>query len=468
MTNITNLTALELAACLRKGERTAAEAMDAYYAAIEASGLNCYITLCKEQAYAQAAEIQRRLDAGGAPSALAGVPIAVKDNICTKGVRTTCASRMLENFIPPYDAAVMEKLRDAGLILLGKTNMDEFAMGGDGASSFFGPAKNPHDPARSPGGSSGGSAAAVAAFEAPLALGGDTGGSIRQPAGHCGVVGLRPTNGAVSRYGAVAYVSSMDQIGPMARTAEDCAALFDIIKGRDERDGTSVEYPATPARDIKELRVGVPREFFEGLDPAIANAVLSIKEKLAAMGAFVEECSLPVLDYAVPAYYVLAAAEASSNLAKFDGIKYGHSPENPPNLAAAYLESRSEGFGREVKRRILLGNFVLGAEQYEAYYVKALQARRLIRQAYDALLRRFDVLLTPVAPTTAPQLGVPAPYSDDRFTCTPSLAGLPAIAFPCKGMPCGADPDSMPIGAQLIGRPFEEGTLLGVAGKLAC
>ena len=455
--DITKLTALDLAACLRKKELTAAEVLDAYYAAIEAGGLNCFITLCKEQAYAQAASVQQLLNADGdVPSALAGIPIAVKDNICTRGVRTTCASKALENFLPPYDAAVMEKLRDAGLVVLGKTNMDEFGMGSASASSFFGPVKHPLDPVRSPGGSSGGSAAAVAACEAPLALGSDTGGSIRQPAAHCGIVGLKPTYGAVPRYGLVAYASSMDQIGPMARNAGDCAALFDIMKGKDERDSTSMEYPTLPARDMQGLRIGIPVEFFDDLDPAIANAVLSIKDKLAAMGACVEECSLPVLGYAVPAYYALASAEASSNMARFDGIKYGHSSENALDLAATYLKSRSEGFGLEVKRRIMLGNFVLGAERYETYYTKALQARRLIRQACDALFERFDALLTPIAPTTAPKLGEPSAYSNDRFTCTPSIAGLPAIAFPC-----GADASGMPIGAQLIGRPFEDGTLLG-------
>jgi len=465
MNHITKLTALELAACLHEGELALTEVLDAYYAAIEASELNCYISLCKEQAYERAAEIQQRLDAGNARSALAGVPIAVKDNICTKDARTTCASKMLERFLPPFDAAVIEKLRDADLIILGKTNMDEFSMGSTSESSFFGAVRHPGNPAYTPGGSSGGSAAALAAYEAPLALGSDTGGSIRQPAGHCGVFGLKPTYGSVSRHGLVAYASSMDQIGPMARGAEDCAALFDIIKGKDERDSTSAEYPDKPVQDIRGLRIGIPAEFFEHLAPEISKAVLALKDKLVSLGAVAEEFGLPILGCAAPAYYVLASAEASSNLARFDGIKYGHASESAASLSETYIKSRSEGFGPLVKRRVMLGNFVLSAGQYDTYYKKALQARRLIREAYDAAFQRFDVILTPVAPSTAPKLGevfdAPNAFQSDAFTCPASVAGLPAVSIPC-----GEDANGLPIGAQLIGRPFEEATLLGVAGML--
>jgi len=464
MNHITKLNALELAACLHGSELTITETLDAYYAAIEASELNCYITLCKEQAYAQAAEIQQRLDAGDIRSALAGVPIAVKDNICTRDIRTTCASKMLEHFIPPYDATVIEKIQHADMVILGKTNMDEFSMGGTSESSFFGAVKHPRHPDYAPGGSSGGSAAALVAHEAPLALGSDTGGSVRQPASHCGVFGLKPTYGSISRYGLIAYASSMDQIGPMARTAQDCAALFDIISGKDNRDSTSMEYPEKPAQKIQGLRIGIPAEFFAGnLRPDIANAVLALNERLIILGAAAKEFSLPIMNYAAPAYYALASAEASSSLARFDGIKYGHSSESATNLSETYVKSRSEGFGPLVKRRVMLGNLVLSAGNYDTYYKKALHARRLIREAFDAAFQRFDIILTPVAPTTAPKLGEifdpPNAFQSDAFTCPASVAGLPAISIPC-----GEDTNGFPIGAQLIGRPFEEATLIGVGG----
>ncbi|MDR2753967.1 MAG: Asp-tRNA(Asn)/Glu-tRNA(Gln) amidotransferase subunit GatA [Oscillospiraceae bacterium] len=467
---ITQYAALPLAQKLHAGELKIADVLDAYYAKIARSEFNCYTSLCKAFAYARAAEVQARLDAGEVRSPLAGVPIAVKDLICTKGIETTCASKMLAGFRPPYDATVIEKINAADLILLGKTNMDEFAMGSTTETSAYGPTKNPHNPAHVPGGSSGGSAAAVAACEAPIALGSDTGGSIRQPAGYCGVVGLKPTYGAVSRYGLIAYASSLDQIGPIARTAEDCAALFNIIKGDDERDGTcgaQTACDAHGARKVSGLRVGVPKEFFgEGLHPEVAAAVLAAKERLTAQGAVATEISLPMVAHAVPTYYIIACAEACSNLSRYDGIKYGHSSANAANLRETYIKSRSEGFGMEVKRRIMLGNFVLSSGYFEAYYKKALQAKRLIQQAYFDAFERCDVILGPVAPTTAPRLNESLSdplkmYLSDIYTVAVNIAGLPGIA-----LPCGKDAQGLPIGLQLIGRPFEEATLLEVGAAL--
>jgi len=465
---ITELTALALAQKLHAGEITVVQALDAYYAAIEASGLNCYTSLCRDHAYARAAEAQARLDAGDIRSQLAGVPIAVKDLLCTKGLETTCASKMLMGFVPPYDATVIEKINAADMIILGKTNMDEFAMGSTTETSAFGPTKNPRDPSRVPGGSSGGSAAAVAAGEAPIALGSDTGGSIRQPAACCGVTGLKPTYGAVSRYGLIAYASSLDQVGPIARDAADCAALFDIIKGRDARDSTSMELPDQPAKPLRELKIGVPKEFFgEGLSPEVARAVLAAKDRLVALGAQAGECSLPMAEYAIPTYYIIACAEACSNLSRYDGIKYGHSSGEAQNLRDTYILSRSEGFGMEVKRRIMLGNFVLSAGYFDAYYRKALQAKRLIQQSFFGAFEAFDVILGPVAPTTAPRLGESLAdplkmYLSDIYTVMVNLAGLPAVS-----VPCGADSAGLPVGLQLIGRPFEEATLLGAAEVFA-
>jgi len=461
---ITTLTALSLAARLRAGEVKIAEALDAYYAKIEASDFNCYISLCREHAYARAAQVQARLDAGEARSPLAGVPIAVKDLLCTRGLETTCASDMLRGFAPPYDATVIEKINAADMILLGKANMDEFAMGSTTETSAWGATKNPRGPAHVPGGSSGGSAAAVAACEAPIALGSDTGGSIRQPAAYCGVTGLKPTYGAVSRYGLIAYASSLDQIGPLGRDARDCAALFDIIKGRDARDGTSMAYPETPAKPLRGLKIGVPKEFFgDGLHPEVAGAVLAAKDRLVAMGAQAGECSLPIAEYAIPTYYIIACAEASSNLSRYDGIKYGHSSAKAQSLRETYILSRSEGFGMEVKRRIMLGNFVLSSGYFDAYYKKALQAKRLIQDAFTRAFETYDVILGPVAPTTAPRLGESLSdplkmYLSDIYTVMINIAGLPALSIPC-----GEDARGLPIGLQLIGRPFEEATLLAAA-----
>jgi len=469
--SITTLTALTLAARLHAGEIKIAEALDAYYAAIDASENNCWITLCKEQAYARGLEIQARLDAGEVRSPLAGVPIAVRDSICTKDIETTCASEMLRGFVPPFDAAVIEKINAADMLILGKTNMDEFAMGFTTETSAWGPVKNPRDPAHTAGD---GAAAAVAAGEAPIALGSDTGGAIRQSAAHCGVTGLRPTYGAVSRHGLVAHVSSLDQIGPIGRSARDCAALFDIIRGKDERDGTSVDADkahffrggcSEGAGGVRGLRIGIPNEFFgEDLHPGVAKAVLAAKDNLTAMGAQAGEYSLSLMDYAIPTYYIIACAEASSNLSRYDGITFGHASEKAQNLRDSYLFSRGEGFGMEAKRRVMLGNLVLSSGCYEAYYKKALQAKRLIRDAFTRAFENFDLILGPVAPTAAPRLGEslsdpPQMYLGDIYTVMPSLAGLPAVSIPC-----GKDSRGLPVGFQLIGRPFAEGTLLGVAG----
>ncbi|MDR1927320.1 MAG: Asp-tRNA(Asn)/Glu-tRNA(Gln) amidotransferase subunit GatA [Oscillospiraceae bacterium] len=469
--SITNQTALQLAAQLRSGALRVSEVLDACYAQIEAAEptVHGYISLCREDAYAFAAKVQARLDAGEARSALAGVPIAIKDLICTKGIPTTCASKMLEGFRPPYNATVIERLHAADLIPLGKTNMDEFAMGSTTETSAFGVTRNPHNPAHVPGGSSGGSAAVLAAGEAPIALGSDTGGSIRQPCAYCGVTGLKPTYGAVSRYGLIAYASSLDQIGPMGRCAADCAALFEIIAGRDEKDSSSMDFPAFSAAaalagDLRGKRIGVPAEFLgEGLQPAVAKALREAAERFRALGATVEEFPLPMLAYAVPTYYIIACAEACSNLSRYDGIKYGHSAAGARDLLETYILSRSEGFGMEVKRRIMLGNFVLSSGYYDAYYKKALQAKRMLQQAYFKAFETYDMLLGPVAPTTAPKLGESLSdplrmYLSDIYTVTVNLAGLPALA-----LPCGTDENALPIGMQLIGKPFGESALFAAA-----
>ncbi|MDR2647264.1 MAG: Asp-tRNA(Asn)/Glu-tRNA(Gln) amidotransferase subunit GatA [Oscillospiraceae bacterium] len=469
--DITQLTACALAKKLHGGSLRVTDVLDAYYAAIDEKdgAVGAYIALTKEFAYKSAKAVQARLDTGEIRSPLAGVPVAVKDLICTKNLPTTCASKMLDGFLPPYNATVIEKILAADMIILGKTNMDEFAMGSTTETSYFGATKNPVNPEHVPGGSSGGSAAAVAACLAPIALGSDTGGSIRQPAAYCGVAGLKPTYGAVSRYGLIAYASSLDQIGPIGKTAEDCAALFAIIAGKDERDSTSMDYvPQAASADIAGKKIGIPNEFFgDGLQPEIALAMRQTADELRRLDAVVAPCSLPLIDYAVPTYYIIACAEAASNLSRYDGIKYGHSSKEAASLRETYFKSRSEGFGMEVKRRIMLGNFVLSSGYYDAYYKKALQAKRLIQQAYFAAFEQFDMLLGPVAPTTAPKIGASLDdplkmYLSDIYTVAINLAGLPALAFPR-----GADGGHMPIGLQLIGKPFGEHDLFSVANALA-
>ena len=461
------LTALELGSAIRKGEVSIPEAARTALDAAGQAGDNAFVTFTQEEAMKRAGELQKDLKTAESP--LYGVPMAIKDNICTRGVRTTCASKILGQFRPPYDAAVAEQLADAGCVCIGKTNMDEFAMGSTSETSFYGPVKNPWDVRRVPGGSSGGSAAAVAGRSCWCALGSDTGGSIRQPASYCGVTGVKPTYGTVSRYGLIAYASSLDQIGPLGRDAADCAAVLDLIQRKDDRDATSLKGDyghllANLTGDVRGLKIGIPADCFgEGLDGEVRSAVLSVAKGLRARGAVVEECSLPIMDYVVPTYYIIAAAEASSNLSRFDGVKYGWRAEGYEDLTGLYSKTRTEGFGAEVKRRILLGTFVLSTGYYDAYYKKALQVKALIKQAYDEAFQKYDLLLTPVAPTTAPKLGESLSdplkmYLSDIYTVPLNLAGLPGLS-----MPCGFDSKGLPIGAQLIGPHFGEGVLLNAA-----
>ena len=455
------LTALELGEKLRSGEVTRQEAVEAALSRIRAAqgANNAFITVTDPPAPA----------AEGAVSPLAGVPMAYKDNICTKGVRTTCASRILGDFTPCYDATVAERLTAAGAVSLGKLNMDEFAMGSTSETSCFGAVKNPWDLTRAAGGSSGGAAAAVAAGEVWYAIGSDTGGSIRQPAAYCGVTGMKPTYGTVSRYGLIAYASSLDQMGPIARSAADCAAVLDIMMGKDVRDATSLDAPAgglldSLTGDLRGKRIGLPVDCFgEGLDPEVRAAVLAAAEVLKARGATVEEFALPVMKYVVPAYYIIACAEASSNLSRFDGVKYGWRAQDYGDLGELYAKTRTQGFGTEVKRRILLGTFVLSSGYYDAYYKKALQTKAVIKAAFDGAFTKYDLLLTPVAPTTAPKLGESLSdplkmYLSDIYTVSVNLAGLPGLS-----MPCGFDQKGLPIGAQLIGPALGDAAVLNAA-----
>lgn len=469
--DIKDMTALDLAGRIRSKEISVKEALDAYYEQTdEKEGrINAFISVCKEEAYAQAEKVQADIDAGNAASPLAGVPIAVKDNISTKGIRTTCASKILYNYVPVFDAFAVEQLKKAGMVIMGKTNMDEFAMGSTTETSYFGPADNPNAPGHVPGGSSGGSCAAVAAKEAPLALGSDTGGSIRQPAAYCGVTGIKPTYGAVSRYGLIAYGSSLDQIGPVGKNVKDCAALLEIITGKDRNDSTSVQpeetdYLQAAGMPVKGLRVGLPKEYFkEGLQPEIKKAVYDAADILGKAGAEVSEFSLGMLDYAIPAYYVIASAEASSNLERFDGVKYGFRAKDAAGLHDMYKKTRSEGFGAEVKRRIMLGSFVLSSGYYDAYYLKALRTKALIKQAFDDAFKNYDVILSPCAPTTAPPAGESLSdpikmYLGDIYTVSLNLAGLPGVT-----VPFGCDGAGLPVGVQLIGDCFSEKTLIKAA-----
>ena len=434
--------------------------------------VGAFITVTEQEALRQA-DAADELRARGLPfHPLCGVPVAVKDNICTKDIKTTCASRMLEDFVPPYSATVWEKLQAAGCVLLGKTNMDEFAMGSTTESSFFHPTHNPRSLARVPGGSSGGSAACVAALEAPLALGSDTGGSIRQPAAFCGVVGMKPTYGMVSRYGLVAFASSLDQIGPMTRTVEDNALALEAIAGHDRRDATSLDRPCPAMRGqlkdgVQGLTIGLPREMFaEGLSEDVRQSVTHAADALRLLGAKVCEVSIPSLSYALPAYYVLSSAEASSNLARFDGIRYGHRAAEYADLDELYVKSRSEGFGAEVKRRILLGTYTLSAGYFDAYYKKALQVRTLVMQDMERAFAACDALLGPVAPTTAYPLGEKAAsplemYLGDIHTVPVNIAGIPALS-----LPCGKDAAGLPVGVQLMGRAFSEPVLYRIGYAL--
>ena len=468
--NYTQSTALELARAIREGKVTSPELVQAAKARIEAvdGDIHAMTALDWDAAMRRAEEIQARIDKGEDVGPLAGVPMAIKDNICMRGLPAACGSKMLLDFDPPYDATAVGKLLDAGAVIVGHTNMDEFAMGSTTETSFHGATHNPWDLGKTPGGSSGGSAAAVAACELPCALGSDTGGSIRQPASFCGVTGFKPTYGAVSRYGLIAYASSLDQIGPLARDAADCAAIYDVIHGTDAHDATTVDSVSGALEaldgDVRGLRVGVPEEYFaEGLDEDVRARVLEAAETLKAQGAQVETFSLGMVQYAVPAYYILACAEASSNLSRFDGIKYGYRADEAEDIVSLMCKSRTEGFGKEVRRRILLGTFVLSSGYYDAYYVKALKVKALIKQAFDAAFEKYDVILSPAAPTTA--LGIGQSLSDplkmylgDIYTVSVNLAGLPAVTFPC-----GFDRDGMPVGAQLIGPAHGDKTVLRAA-----
>ncbi len=471
--DISKLTAVELAGKIHNHEVTVKEALDAFFAVIEAkdNDINAFITLNKENAYEQAEVLQEEIDNGNIASALAGVPIAVKDNICTKGINTTCASKILDGFVPTYEATAVEKLKAAGMIIIGKTNMDEFAMGSTTETSYFGPTKNPADLNHVPGGSSGGSCAAVAANEAPIALGSDTGGSIRQPSSFCGVTGLKPTYGAVSRYGLIAYGSSLDQIGPIAKDVRDCAAMLEIIAGKDDKDSTSVrmddyDFTGVLGKSVEGLRIGIPTEYFgDGLQQSVKKAIYDAAEILKKNGAIVEEFSLGMLEYAIPAYYVIASAEASSNLERFDGVKYGYRAEEYDGLHDMYKKTRSQGFGSEVKRRIMLGSFVLSSGYYDAYYLKALRTKALIKKSFDKAFSNYDIILAPAAPTTAPKIGESLAdpiqmYLGDIYTVSVNLAGLPGIS-----VPCGNDENGLPIGVQMIGDCFSEKTLFKAAYK---
>ena len=475
MKDIMTLSALELGKLINDKKISVVEATKAQLDVIRQreTSYHCYITLLEEEALAQAIQVQKRIDQGElAHSPLAGVPMAIKDNICMRNVKTTCASRMLYNFEPPYDATAVERLKSAGAVILGKTNMDEFAMGSTTETSFFGATKNPWNTSHVPGGSSGGSAAAVAAEEAYYALGSDTGGSIRQPAGYCGVTGIKPTYGTVSRYGLIAYASSLDQIGPLGRTVSDCAAVLEAISGRDRKDSTSLsqtgyDYMDALVDDVRGMRIGIPKGYLgSGVEEEIKDHIDNAVKILTEKGARVEEFDLEAVDYAVPAYYVIACAEASSNLSRFDGVKYGYQSSDYEGLQELYKNSRSEGFGEEVKRRMLIGAFVLSSGYYDAFYTKALKVRTLINQGFQKAFERYDMILGPISPQTAPKLGESLSdplkmYLSDIFTVSVNLAGLPAIS-----LPCGRDQRGLPIGLQLIGKHFGEKDIIRAAYSL--
>ena len=469
--DITNLTVHELKEKLDKKETTISEINKAYVERIKEKEpeVNAFVTVLAEDALKKAQEVEKKVNNGEIKTPLAGIPIGIKDNICTKGVKTTCSSKMLENFTSPYDATVMEKINSENLITLGKLNMDEFAMGASTEYSAFKKTCNPWDLNKVPGGSSGGSAAAVAAGLVPWALGSDTGGSVRQPASFCGVVGLKPTYGLVSRYGLVAFASSLDQIGPITKDVKDSAMLLNIIAGHDEKDTTSLniekkDYTKALKNDVKGLRIGIPKEYFgEGINKEVKEALEKAIEEYKAMGAIVEECSIPIAEYALATYYIIACAEASSNLGRFDGIRYGYRTSNFKNLRDIFINSRTEGFGKEVKRRIILGTYVLSSGYYDAYYKKAQQVRTLVKKEFDKAFEKYDILITPTAPTVAFDIGKRSNnplemYLADICTVSINIAGLPGISIPC-----GVDSEGMPIGMQIVGKHFAEETILNAA-----
>lgn len=466
-----SLTAVELGRKIKEKEVTVEEAVTAALDAIEKreAEVHSFVTVDREGALKRAKEVQAKIDAGELTGPLAGVPVAIKDNMCTKGLLTTCSSKILYNFVPTYTAEAVLNLEKAGAVILGKTNMDEFAMGSTTETSAYGVTKNPWNTGHVPGGSSGGSCAAVAAEECSYALGSDTGGSIRQPSSFCGVTGIKPTYGTVSRYGLIAYGSSLDQIGPIAKDVTDCATILEAIASHDVKDSTSVQredYDFTTALvdDVRGMKIGIPRDYFgDGLDPEVKAAVLGAAKKLEEKGAIVEEFDLSLVEYAIPAYYVIACAEASSNLARFDGVKYGYRAKDYEGLHNMYKKTRSEGFGAEVKRRIMLGSFVLSSGYYDAYYLKALRTKALIKKAFDKAFEKYDVILGPAAPNTAPKIGdsLSNPlkmYLGDIYTISVNLAGLPGMS-----VPCGRDAKGLPIGLQLIGDCFKEKNIIRAA-----
>lgn len=470
--SIMSLTAVELGKKIKSGEIGVAEAAKA---ALEETQkredqINSYVTVLDEEAIlAQAEEVQKQIDGGTLDSPLAGVPAAIKDNMCTRGILTTCSSKILGNFVPSYSAEAVRNLEKAGAVIIGKTNMDEFAMGSTTETSAYGITRNPHNTEHVPGGSSGGSCAAVAACECTYALGSDTGGSIRQPSSFCGVTGIKPTYGTVSRYGLIAYGSSLDQIGPIAKDVTDCAAILEAISSYDKKDSTSIQredldFTSALVADIKGMKIGIPRDYFgEGLDPQVKTAIEKAAGVLEENGALLEEFDLSLVEYAIPAYYVIASAEASSNLSRFDGVKYGYRTGDYEGLHNMYKKTRSEGFGPEVKRRIMLGSFVLSSGYYDAYYLKALRTKALIKKAFDQAFERYDMILAPAAPTTAPKVGESLSdpikmYLGDIYTISVNLAGLPGIS-----LPCGKDDKGLPIGMQLIGDCFQEKKIIRAA-----
>ena len=461
----------ELVEMLEKGEVTSEEITRSYFERIKEvePKVKAYVSTLEDEAIATAKKVDEDRKAGKPVSKFAGIPIGIKDNMCITGTKTTCSSKMLENFVAPYDATVIEKLKKEDAVVLGKLNMDEFAMGGSTEHSAFFKTRNPWDLDRVPGGSSGGSAAAVAADIAPWALGSDTGGSIRQPASLCGIVGLKPTYGLVSRYGLVAFASSLDQIGPLTKDVTDAAMLLNIIAGHDEKDSTSIDvgekdYTKSLVNDVKGMRIGLPKEYLgEGINEEVRDAILAVAKKYEEMGAIVEDCSFEVGQYATSVYYIIACAEASSNLGRFDGIRYGYRTENYENLKDIYKNSRSEGFGPEVKRRIMLGTYVLSSGYYDAYYKKAQKVRTVIKNAYDELFGKYDLLLTPTSPTTAFKIGEKSSnplemYLADICTVPVNIGGLPGIS-----VPCALDSKGMPIGFQLLAKAFDEEKLLRAA-----
>ena len=469
--DLMHLTAVELGRKIKNKEVTVEEAVTAALDAIEKKEekVHSFVTVDRERALKRAKEVQSQIDDGTLTGPLAGVPVAIKDNMCTKDLLTTCSSKILYNCIPTYTAQAVENLELAGAVVIGKTNMDEFAMGSTTETSAFGVTRNPWNTEHVPGGSSGGSCAAVAAGECSYALGSDTGGSIRQPSSFCGVTGIKPTYGTVSRYGLIAYGSSLDQIGPVAKDVTDCATILEIISSYDTKDSTSVQredlnFTEALVDDVAGMKIGIPRDYFgEGLDQEVRDAVLAAAEELKKKGAVIEEFDLGLVEYAIPAYYTIASAEASSNLARFDGVKYGYRTGEYEDLHNMYKKTRSEGFGPEVKRRIMLGSFVLSSGYYDAYYLKALRTKALIKSAFDKAFEKYDVILGPAAPTTAPKLGASLSdpikmYLGDIYTISVNLAGLPGIS-----LPCGKDSKGLPIGLQLIGDCFQEKKIIRAA-----